>query len=134
MKIIRKTYLKRSIKKSEAFQSERFSNYLFKQTQVTIANLNIFLFKGVHVEWVLSDGMDCVLMAQLVRLFAFGHPLVKPNDIVMTVDINLFLMTGDILDPIYENPDKLAWLYQYDVTDMDYSSFNTSQNTSYFQK
>jgi|LakMenEpi03Aug12_release.lakeMendotaPanAssembly.Ray.scaffolds.fasta_scaffold6236718_1 hypothetical protein len=58
--------------------------------------------------------MDCVLKSQLIRMFSFGHPLVKPKDIVMTVDVNLFLMTNKILDPIYENPDLLAWIYQYD--------------------
>jgi hypothetical protein len=47
-------------------------------------------------------------------MFAFGHPLVRPKDIVITVDVNLFLMTEKILDPIYKNPDLLAWIYQYD--------------------
>lgn len=75
---------------------------------------------GAIIEWVTTDGIDCVLMAQIVRMFAFGHPLVKPDDVVMTVDVNLFLMTGKILDPIYENPDKLAWIYQFDVINLNY--------------
>jgi hypothetical protein len=47
-------------------------------------------------------------------MFAFGHPLVQPTDIVMTVDVNMFLMTNKIFDPIYGRPDVLAWIYQYD--------------------
>jgi hypothetical protein len=69
---------------------------------------------GVHYKWVHADGMDCVMKAQLVRMFAFGHPLVQPKDIVVTVDVNFFLMTDKIFDPIYDNPDMLAWIYQYD--------------------
>ncbi len=74
-----------------------------------------FFGLGAEIQWVATDGMDCVLKAQIIRMFAFGHPLVKPDDVVMTVDVNLFLMTGNILDPIYENPEKLAWIYQFDV-------------------
>lgn len=68
----------------------------------------------VTYKWVHADGMDCVLKAQLIRMFAFGHPLVQPTDIVMTVDVNMFLMTNKIFDPIYGRPDVLAWIYQYD--------------------
>lgn len=57
-----------------------------------------------------------MLKSQLIRMFAFGHPLVNPKDIVMTVDVNLFLMTSKILDPIYSNPDFLAWIYQYEAS------------------
>ncbi len=78
--------------------------------------------------WVPADGIECVLKSQLIRLFAFGHPLVQPKDIVMTVDVNLFLMTDKILDPIYNNPDFLAWIYQYDgsayITTGNGESFN----------
>ncbi len=61
-----------------------------------------------------ADGMDCVLKSQLIRMFAFGHEAVRPKDIVVTVDVNLFVMTERILDPIYANPDLLAWVFQYD--------------------
>ena len=69
---------------------------------------------GVHHKWVQAEGMDCVMKAQIVRMFAFGHPLVQPVDIVVTVDVNFFLMTDKIFDPIYDNPNMLAWVYQYD--------------------
>ena len=78
--------------------------------------------------------MDCVLKSQLIRLFAFGHPLVRPKDIVMTVDVNLFLMTGKIFDPIYQNPDLFAWIYQYEgsafVTTGYGESFNQVTNAT----
>jgi hypothetical protein len=84
--------------------------------------------------WVPADGMDCVLKSQLIRMFAFGHPLVRPKDIVMTVDVNLFLMTDKILDPIYRHPDLLAWVYQYDgsayITTGHGESFNEVSNVT----
>ena len=68
----------------------------------------------VHYEWVPANGMDCVLKSQLIRMFAFGHPLVQPKDIVVAVDADFYLMTDKIFDPIYDNPDMMAWIYQYD--------------------
>jgi len=72
-------------------------------------------FQGAFVEWVHTNGIDCVVKSQIVRMFAFGHPLVKPNDIVMTVDVNFFILSSKIFDPIYENQNKLAWIFQYEV-------------------
>ena len=77
----------------------------------------------VHYKWVPADGMDCVLKSQLIRMFAFGHSLVKPRDIVMTIDVDFYLMTNKIFDPIYDNPDMMAWFYQYDRSEADDHNF-----------
>lgn len=37
---------------------------------------------------------------------------VGPDDIVVTVDVNLFVMTPNILDFISLNPNMLAWVPQ----------------------
>jgi len=71
---------------------------------------------GAVVEWLEAGEMDCVLKSQLVRLFAGEHPLVMPDDIVMTVDVNLFVMTPDILHPIVSSPGMVAWVPQYEET------------------
>ena len=71
---------------------------------------------GAVVEWVRAGEMDCVLKSQLIRLFAGEHPLVMPDDIVMTVDVNLFVMTKDILHPILSYPWMTAWVPQYEET------------------
>eukprot|EP00090_Calanus_glacialis_P028351 TRINITY_DN4555_c0_g1_i3.p1 TRINITY_DN4555_c0_g1~~TRINITY_DN4555_c0_g1_i3.p1 ORF type:complete len:344 (-),score=94.51 TRINITY_DN4555_c0_g1_i3:59-1090(-) len=71
---------------------------------------------GAVVEWLEAGDMDCVLKSQLVRIFAGVHPLVMPDDIVMTVDVNLFVMTPDILHPIVSSPGMIAWVPQYEET------------------
>jgi len=71
---------------------------------------------GAVVEWLKAGDMDCVLKSQLVRIFAGEHPLVGPDDIVMTVDVNLFVMTPAILHPILSSPGMIAWLPQYEET------------------
>jgi hypothetical protein len=48
--------------------------------------------------------MECVLKSQLIRMFAFGHAAVRPTDVVLTADVDLFLMTENILAPIYDHP------------------------------
>ena len=71
---------------------------------------------GALVEWLPAGDLDCVLMAQLVRMFAGDNPSVADNDIVIVVDINLFVATEDIIRPILSHPDKLVWNPLYDVT------------------
>lgn len=70
---------------------------------------------NVTHQWEQRNGIDCVLKSQLARMFAFGHPLVKAQDIVATIDVNMFIATASFLDPIFANPGRLAWIYQYDI-------------------
>ena len=71
----------------------------------------------VVYEWIPADDVDCVLKSQLARMFAFGHPLVKPTDVVATVDVNMLIATDKFLDPIYTKPDMLAWIFQYKISE-----------------
>lgn len=89
---------------------------------------------GAVVEWVRAE-MDCVLQSQLVRLFAGEHPLVLEDDIVMTVDVNLFVMTKDILNPIFSNPRMTAWvpLYQLLFVDKEFSRDNPPRHKTFNQ-
>ena len=50
---------------------------------------------GAVVEWVRAGGMDCVLKSQLVRMLAFtATDVIRPEDLVMTVDVNAFPMNA----------------------------------------
>merc|ERR1711892_65480 len=84
---------------------------------------------GAVVEWLEAGEMDCVLKSQLVRLFAGEHHLVMPDDIVMTVDVNLFVMTPDILHPIVSSPGMVAWVPQYEET----ASISTGRGETFNQ-
>lgn len=71
---------------------------------------------GATVEQVPTGKIDCVLMSQLIRLFAFRHPKVRDGDVVTTMDVNAFVMTPSILDPLREFPHLRVWVFQYHET------------------
>jgi hypothetical protein len=62
----------------------------------------------------LQFGLDfsCVLKSQLIRLLAFTLPFIRDEDVIMTSDVDAFIMTKDILDPLEMYPVQI-WLYQY---------------------
>ena len=68
---------------------------------------------GAVVEWLPAGDMDCVLKSQLVRIFAVDNEAVADTDLVITVDINLFVMTEEILSPLLSQPSMTAWVPQY---------------------
>ena len=68
----------------------------------------------VYLRWIESKDMSCPLKSQLFRLWAFQEDVVKDNDIIVTVDANLFVMTSDILNPIFHYPNMKIWIFQYD--------------------
>ena len=84
---------------------------------------------GAVVEWIKAGEMDCVLKSQLVRLFAGEHPAIGEDDIVMTVDVNLFVMKRSILQPLYTAPDMVAWVPQYEDT----ASISTGRGETFNQ-
>lgn len=49
------------------------------------------------------------------RLFAGDHPLVRPDDIVITADVNLFVINRRVLNFILNSPEKTAWVQRYDA-------------------
>jgi hypothetical protein len=69
---------------------------------------------NVEIRWVRDDDMNCVTKSQVIRMWAFQDPMIRDDDIIVTVDVNLFVATSKILDPIYDNPDLNVWVYQWD--------------------
>ena len=71
---------------------------------------------NVEIRWAMSEDMDCVTKSQIIRMWAFQDHMIEDNDVVITADVDLYVMTPKILDPIYEHPDLKVWLFQYDYT------------------
>jgi hypothetical protein len=65
---------------------------------------------GVYIDVLL------ISTSQLSRLFIYENLLVKPTDIVITVDVNLFVTASHILEPIDKFPHRRAWIFQYEDT------------------
>ena len=66
-----------------------------------------------EIRWVKSDDINCVSKSQLIRMWAFQEPMIKDDDIIINVDVNLFVATSRILDPISNNPDLKVWNFQW---------------------
>ena len=71
----------------------------------------------VELRWVKENGMSCVTKSQLIRMWAFQEPIIEDGDVIVTVDVNLFVVTSTILHPILrQNPDKYIWVFQWQNT------------------
>ena len=68
---------------------------------------------NVEIRWVPEDDINCVTKSQIIRLWAFQEPMIDENDLIITVDVNLFVQTKKILAPIYENPNMKIWVFQW---------------------
>lgn len=62
-----------------------------------------------------GNELKCVLKSQLIRVLAFLLPEIKPWDIIITADVDAFIMTPDIVLPL-KLPGKKIWLYRYAFT------------------
>eukprot|EP00095_Tigriopus_kingsejongensis_P006885 maker-scaffold125_size330479-snap-gene-0.11 protein:Tk06885 transcript:maker-scaffold125_size330479-snap-gene-0.11-mRNA-1 annotation:"hypothetical protein" len=71
---------------------------------------------GALVKLIPTEGMDCVLKAQLIRILVFDLPEVSPEDVVVLADVDGFIMTPTILLPIKVLPKKQFWIYRYELT------------------
>ena len=70
---------------------------------------------GADVALTASSELPCVLTSQLVRLVTHHyHPLIKDDDIIITADVDAFITTPDILQPL-EN-DASIWIWQHELT------------------
>ena len=83
-------------------------------------NDNLLAAGADEIEWVhvkkAGENMSCVLQSQVSRLFLYQRPFIKPEDVIVTVDVNLFVMASHILEPIDQFPDMNAWIFQYEET------------------
>ena len=68
---------------------------------------------NVEIRWVKEGDMDCVTKSQLIRMWAFQEPMIQEDDIIVTVDVNLFVASPKILNPIYENRHKKVWVFMW---------------------
>ena len=68
---------------------------------------------NVEIRWIKSGDMSCVTKSQVIRTWAFQEPMIEDNDIIITVDVNLFVATTEILKPIFDNPDLKIWVFQW---------------------
>lgn len=71
---------------------------------------------GVLVKLVPAQTMDCVLKAQLIRILVFDLPEVSPEDVVLTADVDAFIMTPKMVLPIKALRRKQIWIYRYALT------------------
>ena len=47
-----------------------------------------------------GEEITCVLKSQLIRLLAYNFPFIQDNDIIVTADVDAFVMTKDIYKPL----------------------------------
>ena len=70
---------------------------------------------GADVVIVMSDGLSCVLTSQLIRIMAqHYHPIISDDDIVITADVDAFIMTPKILEPLKRN--VKVWIWRYELS------------------
>jgi len=67
---------------------------------------------GARVLLVQSQDLPCVLTAQLVRILAFEFEFVSDEDIVVTADVDAFIMTPEILRPLKKKVSVWIWRYE----------------------
>ena len=67
---------------------------------------------GAQVLLLQSHDLPCVLTAQLVRLLAFQCEFVSEEDIVVTADVDAFIMTPEILRPLKKKVSVWIWRYE----------------------
>jgi len=58
-----------------------------------------------------TGNLSCVLSSQLSRMVTFSLDLVQEDDIIITSDVDAFIMTKDFLQPLKE--DEKVWIWQY---------------------
>ena len=56
-------------------------------------------------------------------MWAFEHPNVSEHDLVITSDADAFVYNKSSLSPIYDEPNKLVWVFQYARTEEDSVNF-----------
>ena len=85
---------------------------------VKIALKNFFSsFSYGAVVFLVPTGSDmkCVLKSQMIRLLAYALPFIRDDDIIVTADVDAFVMTKDIYKPLLL-PGRQIWIYRYAFT------------------
>ena len=72
---------------------------------------------GASVSLVEASELSCVLTSQLIRLLPQEHhPHIRPRDIVVTADVDAFIMTPDILLPLRNASSVSVWVWRYELS------------------
>ena len=69
---------------------------------------------GARVSLYQSVELPCVLTSQLVRLVAFQKEFVDEEDVIITADVDAFIMTPEILRPLKKKVS--VWIWRYELT------------------
>ena len=64
---------------------------------------------GAKVSLFHSVELPCVLTSQLVRLLAFQKDFVNEEDVIITADVDAFIMTPEILRPLKKKVSVWIW-------------------------
>ena len=71
---------------------------------------------GASVSLVPATELPCVLTSQLIRILPQEHhPDIKDNDVIITADVDAFIMTPDILVPLKKS-EVSAWVWRYELS------------------
>ena len=73
--------------------------------------------EGVLIQHEQSTSLGCVLQSQLSRIFAFDHKIMNDDDIILTSDVDTFVMDNRILEPL-RRP-FLTGIYEYQWTNQE---------------
>jgi len=62
-----------------------------------------------------EDNVSCVLTSQIIRMLAFQLEVVEKDDVVITADVDAFITSDHILDPVTLSG-NVIWLWRYGHT------------------
>ena len=72
---------------------------------------------GASVRLVEATELSCVLTSQLIRILPQEHhPHIHQQDIVITADVDAFIMTSDILLPLTNASSVSVWVWRYELS------------------
>ena len=57
-----------------------------------------------------TTSLGCVLQSQMSRMFVFTNTFIQEQDIILTTDVDIFVMSNKIVEPL--KFDWLTWIYQ----------------------
>ncbi len=58
--------------------------------------------------------MGCVQKTQIIRVLAYLYDFVGNDDVIVTSDVDAFVMTSDLYKPLQRHwHDKKVWLFRY---------------------
>ena len=70
-----------------------------------------------------GSNIKCVLKSQMIRLLTFTFPFIEDNDIIITSDVDAFIMKREIVNPLLL-PDIKIWIFRYMLTYVTGYSFH----------